>query len=212
MKMKNEFSELMEDKGKNDITNLRRTQLMRAAYKVVSRKGYYNFTIKDIGREAGLSTGLIHYYFKDKQDLLLTLLKEINKNLKTYLNRDLGRSTNPEEKLGIFIDQAFDLVEKEKDYFYVLIDFWTQINHNERMRKANIKLFQSYREECLTILKEGVEKGNFRNLDINYMSTVIISLIQGTIIQYVIDNNAFPYKDYTEKIKNQIFQMILKIN
>ncbi len=42
-------------------------QLTAAAYRVVSRKGYYNFTIKDIAREAGLSTGLVHYYFKDKQ-------------------------------------------------------------------------------------------------------------------------------------------------
>ena len=37
----------MEEKKSNDIGRLRRSQLTKAAYKVVSRKGYYNFTIKD---------------------------------------------------------------------------------------------------------------------------------------------------------------------
>ena len=105
--------------------------------------------------------------------------------------------------------QAFGLVEKEKDYFYVLIDFWTQVNRNNRMRQANIKLFQSYRDECAKILKEGVEKGVFVEMDVQYTATIIISLIQGTIVQYVIDKSAFDYNRYVEKTKEQIIKMIL---
>jgi len=48
----------MEEKRINDIGVMRRSQLTKATYKVVSRKGYYNFTIKDIAKEAGLSEGL----------------------------------------------------------------------------------------------------------------------------------------------------------
>ena len=36
-------------------------------------------------------------------------------------------------------------------------------------------------------------------MDVNYTSAVIISLIQGTIIQYVIDNEAFDYREITQK-------------
>ena len=63
---------------RNSIYDTRRTQLTAAAYNVVSKKGYYNFTIKDIADEAGMSAGLVHYYFKNKQDLLLNLLRQIN--------------------------------------------------------------------------------------------------------------------------------------
>ncbi len=200
----------MDDKKLNDISTMRRSQLTKAAYKVVGRKGYYNFTVKDIAREAGLSTGLVHYYFKNKQDLLLNLLKDINANMKTYLTRELVKAENPVDKLVIFMNQAFEIVEKEKDYFNVLIDFWTQINRNNRMRQANIKLFQSYRDECAAILKEGIEKGIFHNVDVKYSASLIISLIQGTIIQYVIDNSAFNYSDYTMRIKEQIIKMMVK--
>jgi TetR/AcrR family fatty acid metabolism transcriptional regulator len=200
----------MGEKSNNDIINLRRSQLTRAAYNVVSKKGYYNFTIRDISKESGLSTGLVHYYFKNKQDLMLNLIREMNKNLKKYLNNGLSRSEDPLEKLKIYITQAFELVKNEENYFYVVIDFFSQINRSERMRKANIRLIESYRDECARILQEGVEKGVFKDIDIKYVTTVIISLIQGMIIQYVIDKNAFDYGEYAQRVIQQIIDMVLK--
>lgn len=200
----------MNERSKGDLINQRRSQLIRAAYKVVGEKGYYDFTIRDIAREAGLSTGLVHYYFKNREDLLLNLLKEMNANLKHYLNKALSVLEDPRDKLLAFCDQAFDLVDREKAYFYVLIDFWAQINHNNRIRQANVKLFQSYRNEIAAILEEGTVKGVFMAVDVKLTSVIIISLIQGTIIQYVIDNEAFDYRAYTGKMKEQILSIVIK--
>ncbi|SRR6056297_145301 len=197
-------------KKNNDITALRRTQLTKATYRVVSKKGYYNFTIRDIANEAGLSTGLVHYYFKDKDELLLTLLKEMNSNLRNFLTKELEHKDDPADKLMTFIDQAFSLVEREKDYFYVIIDFWTQINHNPRISKANARLYQSYREECASVLTEGVKKGIFVDMDIHYTATMIISIVQGLIIQFILDKEAFDYQAYTMKVKEQVLAMVKK--
>jgi len=209
MAMKKQGKE-MEDRKSNDISEMRRAQLIRAAYKVVSRKGYYNFTIKDIAKESGLSSGLVHYYFKDKQDLLLNLLKDINLNIKSYLNKELIRSQSPLNKLIAYMDQAFNLAEQEKEYFYVLIDFWTQTKHNPRMRQANNRLLQSYRDECAAIVREGISTGIFREVDVAFTATTIVSVIQGTIVQYVLDNEAFNYEKYTTMIKDYIATILLK--
>jgi AcrR family transcriptional regulator len=200
----------MNERNKNDLVNLRRTQLTRAAYKVVGEKGYNEFTIRDIAVEAGLSTGLVHYYFKNKEELLFTLLKEMNANLKYNLNKALTVLEEPQDKLLAFCDEAFDLLNKEKAYFYVIIDFWGQISRNKRIRQANIKLFQSYRDEITAILKEGAAKGVFMAVDVQLTSVIIVSLIQGTIIQYVIDHEAFDYREYKGKIKEQIFSIVMK--
>lgn len=198
-------------KKKNvNIIEVRRNQLTRAAYKVVSRKGYYNFTVRDIAKEAGLSTGLVHYYFKNKDDLLVSVLRVMNENLSFYLAKALEQTDDPKEKLIIFMDEAFHLVEREKEYFHVLIDFWTQLNHNERMRKANIKLYQSYRAECAKIIKEGIEKKVFKDVDVDYTATMIVAFVQGLIIQYIIDHNAFDYSEYNKKIKEQIIENLMR--
>jgi AcrR family transcriptional regulator len=200
----------MNERNKNDLLNLRRAQLTAAAYKVVAQKGYNDFTIKDIAEEAGLSTGLVHYYFKNKEDLLFKLLKEMNANLRDNLKKALTELTEPKDRLMAFCDEAFDLVDKEKAYFYVLIDFWAQMNHDNRIRQANVKLFQSYRDEISSIIEEGIAKGVFAAMDVKFTSVIIISLIQGTIIQYVIDNGAFDYRELKEKIKEQILSKVIE--
>jgi AcrR family transcriptional regulator len=200
----------MNERNKNDLINLRRAQLTRAAYKVVGEKGYSDFTIKDIAREAGLSTGLVHYYFKNKEDLLFKLLKGMNDNLKHDLNRALTALDDPQEKLLAFCNEAFDLVHKEKAYFSVLVDFVAQINRNRRIHQAMVKLFQSYRDEIVAILKEGVAKGVFAVADVQLTSVIIVSLIQGNIFQHLIDQDAFDYSMYMEKTKEQIFSLVMK--
>ena len=200
----------MNERNKNDLINLRRAQLTRAAYKVVGEKGYSDFTIKDIAREAGLSTGLVHYYFKNKEDLLFKLLKGMNANLKHDLNKALTVLDDPQEKLLAFCNEAFDLVHKEKAYFSVLVDFLAHINRNKRIHQAIVKLFQSYRDEIVAILKEGVAKGVFTVVDVQLTSVIIVSLIQGNIFQHLIDQEAFDYSMYMEKTKEKIFSLVMK--
>lgn len=184
--------------------------MIQAAYKVVGRKGYSSFTIRDIAVEAGLSTGLVHYYFQNKEDLLLSLFKDMHRNVTTYLKAELEHAEGPEERLRVYLDQAFSLTDREGDYFYILFDFWSQIKHNERIRKVNIRLFRSFREELSVILQEGLDKGVFADLDVAYTVTEILAVIQGVLVQYVIDRNTFDYKAAFEKMKDKIMAMVLK--
>jgi AcrR family transcriptional regulator len=58
-------------------TTDRRQQILEAALKVFSTKGFHKATNKDIAEAAGgISPGLIYWYFKDKQDLFLSLIRE----------------------------------------------------------------------------------------------------------------------------------------
>jgi hypothetical protein len=108
-----------------------------------------------------------------------------------FKHDDLGlisKAEDPREKLNIFMRQAFDLVTNGKDYFYVILDFWTQVNKNARMNHSNMRLFQSYRDQISEIIAEGIEKNFLAKMDIVYTLSVIIAMIQGLIIQYVIMN------------------------
>ena len=51
-----------------------REKILQAAFTVLSREGYENASIKEIAEEAGVAQGLIHYYFKSKQLLVLAVL------------------------------------------------------------------------------------------------------------------------------------------
>ena len=50
-------------------------RILSATVLVLSKKGYENATIKEIAREANVNWGLLHYYFKDKEDLVVQALE-----------------------------------------------------------------------------------------------------------------------------------------
>src|SRR5438477_10017154 len=68
-----------------------RQKILQAAFTVLSRHGYENTSIKDIAEEAGVAQGLVHYYFKSKQHLVLAVLDEVCRVMKLYpVQREAG--------------------------------------------------------------------------------------------------------------------------
>ena len=191
------------------IASFRKRQITRAAYEIIAEKGYNNFTMMDIAKRAGVSSGLIHHYFKDKENMLVTLLREMQQNIRQSLEQSIDPIADPREKLEIFMDQAFGLVENEKEYIYVTFDFLTQIKFNERMQRILSKLYRGYRETIVMILREGKAKGIFNEVDEHYVATMFVSLLLGLEQQYIIDSSAFFYREYTTRIKNYIFDMVV---
>ena len=198
----------MKSTSGSGVTDLRRAQLVQAAYEMISQKGYFNFTVRDIARAAGLSTGLVHYYFRNKEDLLLTLFKNMQANVQQYLREALDRSSDPVERLNIFLDQAFSLPEREGDYIYLLFDFWSQIKHNEKVRKVNRRLMRSFRDELAGIIRAGVEQGAFAAGDVDRTAAAVIALVQGIMVQHVSDPEAFNYPELASELKSKILEML----
>jgi len=77
----------------------RRAQILRAAVKLFSDKGYYTTTISQIAREAGVSTGLIYQYFGDKDDVLLLSLKLVLETYEREIPPRLEGVKHPVERL-----------------------------------------------------------------------------------------------------------------
>jgi AcrR family transcriptional regulator len=77
----------------------RRGQILRAAVKLFSDKGYYTTTISQIAREAGVSTGLIYQYFGDKDDILLLSLKLVLETYEREIPPRLEGVKHPVERL-----------------------------------------------------------------------------------------------------------------
>src|SRR4030067_1004010 len=54
----------------------KRDRILRAAIKIFSQKGFFNSKVSDIAQAAGVADGTIYLYFKNKDDLLISLFEE----------------------------------------------------------------------------------------------------------------------------------------
>lgn len=73
----------------------KRKQLIDAAYRVFVKKGYQNASIKDIAHEAGITPGLVHYYFKNKEELLFSVQDEVQQHYQNQYDKEEIQPTDP---------------------------------------------------------------------------------------------------------------------
>jgi AcrR family transcriptional regulator len=66
------------------VSSDNREKILQAAFSVLSRQGYENASIKDIAEEAGVAQGLVHYYFKSKQQLVIAVLFDVCQKMNVY--------------------------------------------------------------------------------------------------------------------------------
>src|ERR1700719_305018 len=74
-----------------------RDKILQAAFTVLSRQGYENASIKEIAEEAGVAQGLVHYYFKSKQLLVLAVLAYVCQKMELGVEGAAGAQAAFEE-------------------------------------------------------------------------------------------------------------------
>jgi AcrR family transcriptional regulator len=93
----------------------RRRQIVRAAVKLFSEQGYYTTTIQQIARQAGISTGLVYQYFRDKDDLLLLALMQVLDSYEQEIPRNLEGIEHPVARLCTAVGTYCAVVDRLRD-------------------------------------------------------------------------------------------------
>ncbi len=134
--------------------------ILDAAIEVFAEKGFHHARISDIARRAGVADGTIYLYFRNKDDVLLTIFEEKMGILISGARAALLGVEDPLQKVRIFARYHFRQVEDHRALAEVL-----QIE----LRLSN-KFLKEYRPEKLweylgvfaTIVREGQERGVVR--------------------------------------------------
>lgn len=109
----------------------RRIQLIKAAEKIFSRKGYSEATTEEIARAAGLTKGALYFHFRNKEDIFFEVVKELNANQAKKIMQFLEEETDPEVGIEQAIRSGFELIQKQK---YFTVEFWQQAHKIARVR------------------------------------------------------------------------------
>ena len=101
--------------GDPKLVEERRAEIVRAAVKLFSERGYYSTTIQQIAREAGISVGLVYQYFRDKDDVLFLSLKNVLESYETEIPRALEGIEHPLERLRVSIRAYCRIIDGLRD-------------------------------------------------------------------------------------------------
>ena len=89
------------------ISELRRVELRQAAYEVASKYGFHAVTIEQIARHAGVSKGIVHHYFRNKQQLVEHAVRHAHLVYRQEVVDRLKLAKTPSERLWSIVEGTF---------------------------------------------------------------------------------------------------------
>jgi TetR/AcrR family transcriptional repressor of bet genes len=120
-------------------TGQRRAQIVQAMSSVMARSGYDGATVNAVAEEAGLTPGLVHYHFKSKLEILLSLITNlenaVNERFENRLKAKGGDS--PKTQLKAFIEAYLGLgKDSNPDAVACWIAIGTEALRDEQIKNA----------------------------------------------------------------------------
>ncbi|KMM36321.1 TetR/AcrR family transcriptional regulator [Guptibacillus hwajinpoensis] len=179
-------------------TELRRKQIIKAAYQAVSDKGYETVTLQDIANYADVSKGVPNYYFQNKEDVLAHLLEEITERIYQKEKAAVENETSFQEMLQAYINAVFVNPEDNEKFYKVYLDFLAQATRNERYRKINARFYQNCFSISQLIIMRGESEGLLHSMNYDDDGKAMRSLIDGYMIQWLMTGDHQKHRTYKE--------------
>jgi AcrR family transcriptional regulator len=195
--------------SKADVAAERKEQIVRATVDCISKYGYHKFSIQDVARSAGVSKGIIHYYFLNKDELMMSVLDKVAGDIEQVLQADMATIEDPVQKMEIFVNVCFNVVRNTREYYQVNMDFWTQINQKEEVRNVIARHYAKFRETAAAVVRQGVESGKFRQVDPDQYGAYVIAVIDGLSLQWLFDEKVFNYDEMVKVARRLVIEGLL---
>ena len=165
-------------------------QIVDAAVIVIAENGYHQAQVSKIAKEAGVADGTIYLYFKNKEDILISVFREkmaifVN-NVEVILKQDIDTS----EKLFRMIDSHFRILHEDRHLAIV-----TQLELRQSNKELRLRINEVLKEYLMlldAILKEGIVKGALdEGLDIRLARQMVFGTIDETITSWVMNDQKY---------------------
>ena len=163
---------------------LTRTQILDAALRLFSEKGFARTSVRDIARAAGITDAAIYYHFASKRDLFEALFEErgiisaLSDLEQVPLTQPLTQP--PVNILTTIALAALEIMQRNKDFMKVL--FREAMNEDPVATEDYRVITERWRNAEARILREFVRRGELPSIDVDVAARQLVVLSVGPFI------------------------------
>ncbi|HWF58299.1 MAG TPA: TetR/AcrR family transcriptional regulator [Candidatus Dormibacteraeota bacterium] len=122
----------------------RRGQIIRAAGRVLGRSGYSDSSVKQIALEAGVAPGLVHYYFTSKEELLVAVVHDLEREMVADWQSAVAGIDDPLERIVAALDHTAVRATEHPEFFRLLFDLYVVGLNNPVIRARCAELWTHF--------------------------------------------------------------------
>jgi AcrR family transcriptional regulator len=180
--------DLAGDKAQRIIETMRRS---------VARRGSAGSTFDHVAREAGVSRGLLHYYFGTKEQLLVEVVRRDGDLRLAVLDERLAEARSADDFIGVLVSSLEEIFHDDADSVAVVFELFSLARRNEEIAAEMVELLRRTREHVAELLAAKHAEGVLHlGAGAEAVADVLFSLADGVALRML----AEPGRDFSATV------------
>ena len=167
--------------------DLRREEIAEAVWRTVVRTGLEATTIRQVAAEAGVSTGVLAHYFRDKEALLIFALRLASIRAGRRMKR-ASEGVPPLEALKAVAAEALPLDQGRREEWAIWLAFWGAAVATDVLSREHNARYADWRDTIRGLLARCRDDGAISpGIDLDEATDGLVALVDGLGIQAMLD-------------------------
>jgi len=153
-----------------------KTKISQAAVHVFSREGFHHARMAAIAEEAGVAVGTIYNYFKDKDDLMLSIFEE-NFHFRMDFLKQLGHTSLPlRDQIQHLLESHFEQIRGQQELAELVL--FERFHRGSQLRDRILALQKTIIDQIAEFIRTGIDEGWVRPCHPNVVAQALFDLVQ----------------------------------
>ncbi len=162
---------------------VRRQELVEAAWRVINRVGIDATTIREIAAESGHSTGSLAHYFRSKDDILRSALERADNDIRERLEQ-MPRQAHVITRLRHALAQALPCDDRRAFELTLDVNFWARALNQPSLRALQHRDHDVWRDVVMALIEEAqAARAIDRSHPAADVTDVIVAFVDGLGLQ-----------------------------
>jgi len=191
-------AELGAEAGARKLTGEKAQRIIEAMRASVARRGTAASTFDHVSREAGVSRGLLHYYFGTKEQLLVEAVRHDCELRLQRLERQLSEATSSADFISLMGQDLQQTLHEDPDFVTLLFELFTLSRRNSDIAEEYAGLMRRTREQVARMLAAAQREGVLvLHAEPEAVAEVLFSLGDGLALRMLSE----PERDFTATLR-----------
>jgi AcrR family transcriptional regulator len=175
-----------------ELSGEKAQRIIDAMRESVAKRGAAGSTFEHVAREAGVSRGLLHYYFGTKERLLVEVVRRDSEIRVARLDEPLANAETADDVINILLASLNDLIENEPAFFLLLYELFSAGRRNPEIQREVGQLFDRTRSHVAEILEAKEREGV---LSLRYEADAIVAYLFAVADGFALQALSDPKRD-----------------
>jgi AcrR family transcriptional regulator len=164
-------------------TEIRRRLIVDAARSVISERGLFATTMRDIAQASGVSVGTLTYHFTGIAEILAEVLQGEMDSFYLPIVENAREAPDATTALRLLVDGFFADDERTVQHWRLWLDFWSLSAHDPAYAQWQSKAYEVWRTDFGQVIARGLDSGEFRVDDLDIVMIEFLALFDGLAAQ-----------------------------